>query len=279
VIQPSLFYLNPALFKVDGVLTGGRYLPGIYSWPVDVRLQGARLSCVTPTDGTLALTLMVGGVSVPGAVFLVGGARGSGDVFVPTSFACDFRVTVPANMPVRWWVDFDGAAEDAARAVEVVVPVQTSAGWMTATTRTATLTVDWVNGSERFTLFSYDPPTRTFNSISVNPTLYGQVIQNARGTSFYIQGQLCLRVADEVTFSPMFTAVGGIAPNPVQGPRLQFCIDGVPVANVTQQGLWMVDGVEDTPVAGGEGFEFYGVGELIAVLTAQGMTGVSFQEI
>lgn len=268
--------MNPVLFQRNGVQPGGAYLPGQYRWSFPVRLNSAQIVCQPPSAGVLTLTLEIGGelsdtqLTIP-----------AGNAAVNRSI--DIEALVPANTFVRWKASHDGGVENASRNVALTlfgVPQSVSE----AAASRSTLTVQWINGPERLTLFNYDAATHAFTeTITGISDGRAAILQDATRLTIAIRASLVLAMAGGICFVPEFVALGGVAT--VHSPRLVFCVNNVPIATLTASELRVTDLVEDDPdvlTPSDEGFydrfEFYSDGVLTAALTEAGLTAKALQE-
>jgi hypothetical protein len=184
------------------------------------------------------------------------------------------NLVVPARQSIRWRVSYDGHEDTAASALSLVLYVSKA-----GTPAPASYGVTWLNGRERFDLFSYSAASKQFTC--VHPELpglrYAQVVQDGSRIQFLIQGQVCLDISNGVVHAPGFVVLGSVVPDLVGAPRLQFCINGAPCLCLTPAGVWMPDLMEeDGPSLDGlPGYEFLDT----AVLSAQQFSAVSFQEV
>jgi hypothetical protein len=255
--------VNPILYQLDGNLLDGQYLPGEYQWSTPVVLASAACAVRTlPTLGVLVLTLELGGVLTP-LTFTVTSAG----VLPPGQ---SLNVTVPANTLVRWKASFSGPPATSADGVAVVVtPAAPSPV-------APVLTVQWLNGPENLTLFSY---AAGGSFTPLNPALLAgraTITQTNSQTSFFIQGVECLRVANGIFYANDFDVEGA---QTVETPKLQFQLNGVTLATLTRTGLHLPDADELPPLSLGAGeFDFYNNGTLAAVLWPRGLIAAALRE-
>lgn len=274
--------MNPVLYQINGVLPADQYLPGQYQWPYAVQLTSALLDCQSPpSSGTLILTLEVGGV-LQSFQFTI--PSGVGGMVVPRSM----NVLVPANTPVRWLATFANAPEDTATQLAIMLQAVPQSTSQVAAIQPK-LTVQWVNGRERLTLFNYDANTRTFTETSPGISTGRATLTQSGNTQLTISIGMSLpqtevlNVSGMQFFAPAFIAIGGVASG--QTPRLLFNVDNVTVATLATDGLRVVELSEDDPpvLAPSDAgfysrFEFYSSGVLTAVLNGQGLTALDLEE-
>jgi hypothetical protein len=267
--------MNPILFEINGPLPDSKYILGRYRWGRSMRLASALLTCRPPSSGSLTLTLEVGDVltntrfSVP--------ASNQAEVIQSQTL----NVVVPANTWVRWKAIFTEAPENAAAAASITVNSVADNGAVPK----PVLSVGWVNGGERLTLFSYDALAHAFYPLAAAATR-AAIINSGPNNSLAIsiQNNLALQVASSKLFVNEIQATGATATP--ESPRLEFQIDSQRIATLTKSGVLVVPQVADGPPATlspadpdfYRRFEFYSDGGLTAVLTSTGLTTLSIEQ-
>lgn len=254
--------MNPILFQIDGNSNGG-YLLGQYAWPFAVVLT--RAACEVrdlPATGTLTLTLEIGGGAT--AVQFVVTAAGV------TPATQNLSVSVPANTFVRWHAVFDDVYENSADGVVVVMyPALPSLSTAPA------LTVRYVNGAASYSVLTYA------NGLfaEVTPGILaanGLTFYQGAYVSFGIAGYEVLRV-DGNGFQVRDFYASGVATT--DSPRLQFEVNGVPIAALSAAALRVVNVWETAPPLPDAGtFGFYTGSTLVATLAAVGLTGTPLKQ-
>lgn len=269
--------MNPVLYQINGVLLGS-YLPGQYQWPFAVQLTTALLDCQgPPSAGVLALMLEVGGV-LQGPQFTI--AASSAPVEQPLTL----NVLVPANTQVRWRAVFAGAPEAGAVQLSLTMqPVEQSISRVTVPT--PALTLQYLSGGARTTLFNYDPVGNAYTEVTpgISSGLVALTQTGNTQLSIALPTVATLTIASGVITAPAFIARGGVMP--VSSPVLLFCVNGSVIATLAQDGLRVVNLVEGTPVLAAPGsvafasqFQFWSQGSLTGLLGSTGLTGLLFQE-
>lgn len=269
--------MNPVLFQVDGVVPTD-YLPGLYQWAFPVQLTAATLSCQQPPSaGVLTLTLEVAGAAQTVQFSL---AAGSSPVTTPQAM----NVLVPANGLVRWQASFTGTPDQAAQKLSISLQMVPQSVAQVATLAPQ-LTLRYLNGSTRLTLFTYDPVANAYTEVSPGISTGLLTLTQTGNTqiSFALPSGAQLVVANGKVAAPALIARGGVVST--FSPRVQFCVNGLPIAVLAQDGLRVVQLTEGTPVLPAAGssafnsqFQFWSQGALTALLGSTGMIGLSFQE-
>jgi hypothetical protein len=265
--------MNPVLFEMEGGLTDNKYLLGEYSFTKPVQINKALLTCRPPSRGTLGLVLEVDGAETP-VVFIV-----LASVQAEVTQSRDLSLVVPANATLRWKAYFDGAPENAASKASITLsPIEFRVGAQPA------LTVTWVNGLERLTLFNYSPATHAFAEAAPGLSAGRASITNTgpdNSLTIAIQGTTALVVANAKVYAQQFQT--GVATQ--ESPRLEFVIGGRRVATLTKSGVLRV--LDITEVAAIEAlsvsllssqFAFFSNGAATAVLSPAGVTALNIAE-
>jgi hypothetical protein len=269
----SLFFcMNPVLFYINGVLPDGKYLLGQGIWQFPVRLTRALLTCDRPpTQGTLTLTLEVGGELTLFAFVVAAGG-------VKQASALDFGFTLPAGVAVRWKASFTDAPENAAAAVSVSMEVETA-----STRPQPVLQVVWAKGRARLPAFNYDSASHTFSRV---PGFNQARIDDGGGQQLTVSigGDTALQVVGSAVQVAEFDE--GLGPGP-DSEWLEFQVEGQAIARLSGDGVLRVPGLVETapPILTPEydayfrRFEFYNEGALTAVLDGNGFTAKAVKEI
>lgn len=264
-----------ALFQLSGVLPADTYLPGQYQWNTRQRLQSAQLTVARPPSvGTLTLTLELNGGATAHQFTIAASA-----LEVVQTLALGFAI--PAHTWVRWRATATGLPEDAALQIDLTLSVAPAAA-----PRRPRLSVQWREGRMSLVLYTYDPVTHSFTEAT--PTITsGRAVLTRTGDSaavLAIQGEDALRVEAGILKATPFYAVMGVAT--VRSPRVQFCIDDVPIATLTSADFRVIELTEAAPDvltteddAFYERFEFYSDGVLTAALSAAGLTALALEEL
>jgi hypothetical protein len=266
--------MNPVLFEMEGVLTDSQYLLGEYSFTKPVQINKALLTCRPPSRGTLGLVLEVDGVETPVVFIVLASAQAE------VTQSRDLSLVVPANATLRWKAHFDGAPENAASKASITLsPIEFRVGAQPA------LTVTWVNGLERLTLFNYAPATHGFTEAAPGLSAGRASITNTgpdNSLTIAIQDTTALVVADGKVIAGELR-VDGVATQ--ESPRLEFVIGGRRVATLTKSGVLRV--LDITEVAAIEAlsvsllssqFAFFSNGAATAVLSPAGVTALNIAE-
>lgn len=267
--------MNPVVFEINGPLPDNEYILGGYRWSRAMRLASALLTCRPPSNGSLTLTLEVGGVLTSARFTVPAGNQAE------VTQSQTLNVVVPANTTVRWKASFTDAPEAAAMAASITVQTVADNGALPK----PVLSVGWVNGSERLILFSYDALAHAFFSLpaaSTRATIINQGPDNALAIS--IQNTPVLEASLSKLFVNQLQVLGATATP--ESPRLEFQIDSQRIATLTKSGVLLVPQIADGPPAAlsladanfYRRFEFYSEGQLTAVLTSTGLTALAIEQ-
>jgi hypothetical protein len=240
-----------------------------------MRLASALLTCRPPSSGTLILTLEVGGLLTDAKFTVPAGNQAE------VTQSQTLNVLVPAGTRVRWKASFPDAPEEAAAAASITVQTVADNGALPR----PVLSVGWVNGSERLSLFSYDALSHAFfplSGASARATIVNQGPNNALTIS--IQNTVALQVSSSKLLINELQAAGGTATP--ESPRLEFQIDSLRIATLTKSGVLLVPQVADGPPVSlnptdpdfYRRFEFYSDGRLTGVVTASGLTVLEIEQ-
>lgn len=263
------------IYKSEGPVLDGEYIGGQYRWGTTKRLTRALITCSRrPTNGTLTLTLEVGGaltllsIDVPSAA--------------PAEFSdtVELGLTVAANAWVRWKASFDGLPEEGAMQVSITMEALSE-----AVVRRPWLEARWVNGQEREIAFYYTAETHGWTATGYAAGRASIAQSGDTSIEFQILGAPVLRVAAGVLVANSFRALGaGVRVS--ESPRLEFLVGGNRVAAVTGAGVLCVSNVVEAAPIGltqdydgfWKRFELWSGGQLTATLEAGSLRALGLEE-
>lgn len=219
----------------DGLLTPGMSLQGVGYFPHSRALVRVRTRLVAAQSGRLVLALEVGGLATGVEIDMWSSAPG--DLLTP-SYCLD--ITVPPNSPIRW-VCQEGTFHEVLLVVE-------DGPFGTRVAPDSKLTLEWVDGFERFAVADYIPETRQFvpnvfaaGRCSVTNSPSFELVIGAQAPVLYAAGGALNAAA--------FNASGGTGTEVC--PRIEFWIGRMRVASVLGSGTVLLPSIEEaTPVAG-----------------------------
>jgi len=256
---------------LDTVLGAGGYLLGAWRFTGETTLIHAVLQVQPPRSGNITIGLEIDGTV--GEVFSIGPNANPDDpseVVIQRPLGLDLA----ANSFFRWRVvEFTSPIEDG--------PLKTSAtigyvsqGVAQVFVLSPQLSVDWVKGEERFTLFDYDPTTGLFLETAEAEGLSAgraAIDIHARDrVTVTIEDATALRVTSGLVQAAEVDALGGVATN--ESPRLEFIANGERAATLTKSGVLRVARVtQDAPESANTVFSFHSLQALSATLSAEGL--------
>jgi hypothetical protein len=232
-------------------------------------LRSARVTCLAGAS----LTPTVLGLEVAGVLTSVRVAVSPSAPSVSLSLLFPLNYALAAASEIRWVV-VSGPGDVTNFGLTLVVA---EAG--TALEPAPTMTVRWVNGAERFTLFTYDPDTHLYAEASAGISTGRATIANATDFEATIEGDPSLVVSGQTLSTEQFVANGGTADSPV--PRLEWMVGSTRVGTLTKSGRFSVVDITETasPTAGSNLFAFYSGGVLVATLgVSSGLAAKQIEE-